>query len=214
MGYFKEFWKGGEGQTEAAVHSGAFHKYFEGYVEQKQSDPRTGRSRIVRIYVAPYYLRRGTDAQWKQAKACSGALYLLSMVLFLLSVTVLELENPAKFYQFFIAGGFLCAFYTTYVFLHYLSAPRKMTIGVYRSFCPALERSCLVTACFLLAAVPARLLCAILAASPFTFGTLGGFVCLAGAGGAMLGIWLLEHRSVYDMVENKNADVSGFRVQR
>lgn len=214
MGNFKDFWKGGERQTEAAIHSSAFHKYFEGYVEQKQIDPRTGRSKIVRIYVAPYYLLQGTDAQWKQAKVRNGALYLLFMALFLLSVTVLELENPAKYYQFFIAGSFLCAFYTTYVFLHYLSAPRKMTVGTYRSFSPMLEKSCLVTACFLLAAVPARLLCAILTAAPFTLRTLGGFICLAGAGGACLGIWLLERRSVYTTAENENAGVSGFRVRR
>lgn len=214
MGRFREFWTGGEGQTEAAVHSRAFHKYFEGYAERKQSDPRTGKSKIVRAYVAPYRLREGTDAQWKQAKARNGALYLLFAVLFLLSVTVLELDDPEKYYQFFIAGGFLCAFYATYVFLHYLFAPRKMTIGTYRSFHPAMEKSFLVTACFLLAAVPARLVCAILTASPFGLRTVGGFICLAGAGGACLSIWLLERRSVYITEENENADADGFRVRR
>ena len=214
MGYFKEFWKGGEGQTEAAVHSGAFHRHFEGYVEQKQGDPRTGRSKIVRIYAAPYYLRRGTDAQWIRAKLEVAALYLLAMVLFLLSVTALELEKPEKYYQFFIAVGFMCAFYTAYVLLHYLFAPRKMTIGTYRSFCPQLQKSCLVTAFFLFAAVCARALCTVLAPVSITLYFFGGFVCLIGAGGAMLGIWLLERRSVYDTVENENASVSGFRIQR
>lgn len=43
---------------------------------------------------------------------------------------------------------------------------------------------------------------------------LGGFACLAGAGGACLSICLLERRSVYTTAENENAGVSGFQVRR
>lgn len=214
MSYFSEFWKGGEGQTEAAFHSSAFHKYFEGYVEEKKVDPATGKTRIVRTYTAPYYVRQGSDAEWKWAKVLTVCLYLLSMVLLILSATVLELESPAKYYQIFVAGGLVCAFYILYVFIQYLSAPRKMTIGNYRAFYPALHKSCLVASVFIFAAIPARLLNAILTANAVSAELILGFVCLAGSGASMLGIYLRERETIYDIVDNEQAGETGFQIRR
>lgn len=214
MGYFSEFWKGGEGQTEAAFHSSAFHKFFEGYVEQKRIDPLTGRHKITRVYVAPYYVRRGSDAEWKKAKALTSLMYLLSLFLLVLSTTMLELDTPAKIYQCIVACGYVCAFYTLYVFIQYLSAPRKMTIGNYRAFYPALPKSCLVTSIFLFAAVPARLISAILASSSVSFALLLGFLCHISAAASMLGIYLREHSTIYDTADNENASENGVLIQR
>lgn len=214
MGYFSDFWKGGEGQTEAAFHSSAFHKFFEGYVEQKKIDPLTGRLKITRVYVAPYYVRQGSDAEWKKAKALTTLMYLLSLFLLVLSATILELDAPAKYYQCIVACSYMCAFYTLYVFIQYLSAPRKMTIGDYRRFYPALPKSCLVTSVFIFAAVAARLISAIAASNRISWELLLGFICHIGAGASMLGIYLREHDTIYGIVDNENADANGVLIQR
>lgn len=214
MGFFKEYWKGGEGQTEAAFHSSSFHSYFEGYVEQKQTDPRTGRAKIVRIYTGPYRVRCATESRWLAEKLFTAGAYLSSVVLLILAATVLELEEPAKYYQLFIAGSLLCDFFLLYILLRFLSAPRKMTIGDYRAICPKLYQAGLVSAVFAGLAIPARLVNAILTRSRFDLTLVGGFLCLAGSAAAMLMLFLREKKAVYEIEDNENADVNGFLVQR
>lgn len=214
MGFFKEYWKGGEGQTEAAYHSSSFHSYFEGYVEQKQTDPRTGRAKIVRVYTAPYRVRCDTEARWLAEKAIAALLYLSSVILLILSATVLELAEPAKYYQLFVAGSLLCDFILLYILLRFLSAPRKMTIGDYRAVCPKLHQTALVSAVFLLLAIPARLVNAILTHNTFHLKLVAGFLCLIVSCGAMVFLFLRERKAVYRFEDNEHADENGFLVQR
>ena len=214
MGFFKEYWKGGEGQTEAAYHSSSFHSYFEGYVEQKQTDPKTGRSKIVRIYTAPYRVRCATDARWLVEKLHTILAYLCSVALLILSATALELEEPAKYYQFFVAGSLLCDFFLLYILLRFLSSPRKMTIGDYRAIYPKLHQAARVSAIFILGAIPARLINAILIHNPLDLPLIAGFLSLAGSAAAMLHLFLREKKAVYKVEDNENADANGFLVQR
>lgn len=214
MSFFRDFWKGGDGQTEAAVHSRAFHSYFEGYVERQRIDPRTGRRSIVRVYTAPYRVRRGSTAQWKRAKIVTALIYLLALLLFILSTSALELSAPAKLYQCIVACCYLCALYASYVFLSYLTAPRRMTVGDYRRFFPAFPKSCLVTAVFLALSFAARLLSAIWSTEPLGAKALLGFPCQLGAILLMLWIYRQEGSATYDAVENENAEETGVLIQR
>lgn len=214
MSFFSEYWKGGEGQTEASFHSLSYHSFFEGYVEKKELDPRTGRVKWNRIYTAPYYVRRGTDAQWKRSKLLTAALYLLSGALLFLSSTVLELTAPAKLYQCILAIGYLCAFYTLYVVIHFLAAPRKMTIGEHRAISPKLEKSSLVSSVCIFAALAARIASAALSAGSVTGRGWLGFFCLALSGASMLAINRMEHASGYETEDNPRADEHGYQVQR
>lgn len=214
MGFFKEYWKGGEGQTEAAYHSSSFHSFFEGYVEQKQTDPKTGRTKIVRIYTAPYRVRCDTDSRWLAEKLCTLLAYLCSVTLLILAATVLELEEPAKYYQFFIAGSLICDFILLYILLRFLSAPRRMTVGDYRGICPKLYQAALVSAVLVFLAIPARLINAVLTHSRFSLTLAAGFLCLAGSGASMLWLFLREKKAVYRIEDNEQADVNGFLVQR
>lgn len=214
MGFFKEYWKGGEGQTEAAFHSSSFHSYFEGYIEKKQIDPATGKSKIVRIYAAPYYVRSSTNADWIKVKLRATLLFLLSASLLILSSSIFELEDPAKYYQIFVAGGLICEFFLLYVFLKFLSAPRKMTIGTYRAVCPTMYRLCLASAVFIFCAIPARLVNAVLLQSRVSVSLLLGFACLAVSGASMLGLFFLEKKVVYTIEDNEHADENGFQIQR
>lgn len=214
MGYFKEYWKGGEGQTEGAYHSSSFHSYFEGYVEQKQTDPRTGRAKIVRIYTAPYRVRCASDAQWRAAKLGTMLLYLSSAVFLILAATVLELENPAKYYQLFVAGSLVCDFFLLYILLRFLSAPRKMTIGDYRAVYPGLYRIALASAVFTSLAFPARLMNWILSGQPINLKCITGLLCIAASGTSMLCLFLREKKAVYNIEDNEHAEENGFQVQR
>lgn len=47
----------------------AYHRYFEGYVEQEICDPATGRRKIRRVYAGPYYRHNLTDRAWVKLKA-------------------------------------------------------------------------------------------------------------------------------------------------
>jgi len=214
MVFFKEYWKGGEGQTEGAFHSSSFHSYFEGYIEKKQVDPATGRSKIVRIYAAPYHVRSGSDSDWGKAKLRAAVMYVLSVALLILSSSVLELEMPAKYYQIFIAGGLICDFFLLYVLIKFLFAPRKMTIGTFRSFHPTICRLSIAAAVIVFCAVPARLVNMLLSRCPADLSVLMGFLSLAGSGAAMLGLYLQERKALYDTVDNESAEEHGFQIQR
>ena len=214
MGFFKEYWKGGEGQTEGAFHSSSFHSYFEGYIEKKQVDPATGKSKIVRIYAAPYHVRSGSDSDWMKAKLRVAVMYVLSVALLILASSVLELDVPAKYYQIFIAAGLICDFFLLYVLIKFLSAPRKMTIGTFRSFHPAICRLSIAAAVIVFCAVPARLVNVIVNRCSADLSVLTGFLCLAGSGAAMLGLYLQERKAVYDIVDHENAEENGFQIQR
>ena len=214
MGFFKEYWKGGEGQTEGAYHSSSFHSYFEGYVEQKHTDPRTGRSKIVRIYTAPYRVRCATNARWLIAKLHTTLLYLCSVILLVLAATVLELEEPAKYYQFFVAMALVCDFFLLYKLLRFLSAPRRMTIGDYRAVYPGLHRLALVSAVFAFLALPARLVNAALSGDPMGLRLVAGFLCLAGSCAAMFFLFFREKNAVYNVEDNEHSEENGFQVQR
>lgn len=214
MGYFKEYWKGGEGQTEGAYHSSFFHSYFEGYVEQKQSDPRTGRTKIVRIYTAPYRVRCASDAQWRTTKLGTMLLYLSSVVFLILAATALELENPAKYYQLFVAGSLVCDFFLLYILFRFLSAPRKMTIGDYRAVYPKLYRMALASAVFTVLAFLARLINEILISHPINLKLIMGFFCLVGSAITMAFLFFREKNAIYNMEDNEHAEENGFQVQR
>ena len=214
MGYFKEYWKGGEGQTEGAYHSSFFHSYFEGYVEQKQTDPKTGRTKIVRIYTGPYRVRCTSDAQWRTTKLGTILLYVSSVVFLILAATVLELENPAKYYQLFVAGGLVCDFFLLYILLRLLSAPRKMTIGDYRAVYPGLHRMALVSAMFTSFALPARIANAMLSHQPVKLNFIMGLLCIAASGISMFCLFFREKRAAYNIEDNEHAEENGFQIQR
>ena len=214
MGFYKEYWKGGEGQTEGAYHSSSFHSFFEGYVEQKQTDPRTGRTKIVRIYTAPYRVRCASEKQWRITKLQTSLLYLCAVILLVLAATVFELENPAKYYQLFVAGSLVCDFFLLYILIRYVSSPRKLTVGDYRAVYPGLYRLALVCAVSTFLALPTRLVNVIASGQTFSVNMLMGFSCLAGSGASLLFLFFREKNAVYNVEANEHAEENGFQVQR
>ena len=213
MGFFKTFWKGEDSPTEHGIHIGSYHRFFEGYVERHVADERTGKAKIVRVYAAPWYVRTGTESMWKQAKARFAGLYALSAALLILSATALELPDPARYYQAFVAFAILSDFHLLYKGIKYLAAPRKMTAGEYKALWPSLYRGAFVSAVCAFAAAAARIVNAILSRIPAIPMALPGAVCLAFSGIAMLLLALREKRAVFERQDNENADEHGAMIQ-
>ena len=122
-------------------HSGAYHRYFEGYTEYRVTDEK-GKTRIRRVYTGTWYRLALPDNRRLMVRC-------IYVFLFLLLTGAIALASWAQ-------GGAGRAVYTVipeivtlcllarlfYVlFVCYLFAPRKMTVGDYRSSSPALKNA-------------------------------------------------------------------------
>lgn len=112
-------------------HSGAYHRHFEGYIEEKYRDSQ-GRERIRRVYAAPYYRQDLTRA----ARIRLRFLYVLltgggiaAFIRGAISPLVSNMNWIVVLME--CTSGLLIAWCVLSLIL-YLFAPRQMTVGEFR----------------------------------------------------------------------------------
>lgn len=108
----------------------AYHRHFEGYVEQETCDPATGRKRIQRLYVGPYYRHKLTDKAWKKLKAAYVLLFFWSAACLVVqgfssSTNVWYLVVP-------LALGLLAVVWVGFSVVSYALNGRELEIRQYR----------------------------------------------------------------------------------
>lgn len=173
----------------------AYHRHFEGYVEQEVCDPATGRKRIQRLYVGPYYRHKLTDKAWKKLKAAYIVLFLwaaacLAVQGFSPSTNVWYLVVP-------LALGVLAVVWLGFSVFSYALNGRELEIRQYRDR-ETLKASAMAgVLCFgLLTAGQTAWM--ILRREPFPYGIL----CAALDASAAAGLYLL-YRTERDMAYTK-----------
>lgn len=127
-------------------HSGAYHRFFEGYTEYKVTDEK-GKTRIRRVYTGTWYRQALPEGQYRLVRAIYVLLFLLMAGAVVLAAWAQGGAGRAV-YAAIPELVTLCLlarlFYV--LFVCYLFAPRKMTVNDYRSTSPALQRAALWTA--------------------------------------------------------------------
>ena len=122
-------------------HSGAYHRSFEGYTEYKETDEK-GKSRVKRVYTGTWYIQALPESRRRTVRCVYVFLFLLLVGAMVLAAWAQGGAGRA-FYAVIPEIVTLCLlarlFYV--LFVCYLFAPRKMTVGDYRSSSPALRNT-------------------------------------------------------------------------
>ncbi len=216
MALFHNFWAKDDSTTRSAYHSAAYHSFFEGYVERKQTDPKTGKPVIVRVYTAEYIRRSGTDRQWVCNKIMVTAVYFLILAIYLLGSMQLSLNRISKYFELLPAIGIIFYFYLFYVLIKFLIAPRKMTVGEYKAYTPGLCRAfrLIAVVSFLdVACAVMELAAGLVLNGDFETGLLLSVLCYAVCSAGMFFLYHIEYNAVYDHLENESSDEGGIMIR-
>lgn len=189
---------------EGIRHSGSYHRYFEGYSEQKVPGENGHRNRIVRVYVGDYYKRKCSDCAWIAVKAAYALLYLAAVAVYLFAMVLPIGSNHAWYVAL---PGLLSVVPLILVFAKLtacLVTKRTMMIYDFKYVFHRVVRYCTAAAGFLFATALMKLLYILVNLPgevwPEVFSCLG---CFLGAG-LILGIGLLERNAKYEIIKNKN----------
>lgn len=150
------FWKrvndyGKDETRDPFSHSGAYHRHFQGYAEQRVPRKNGKGTRIERVYVADYCRYDETDAVWRWKK-------LLYAILFILAAgsVILAGSRPAAVNRIPAVGiaqilSFLPLIWLAYHLILQVTAPRRMTIGERDSVTSGFQKAALISGAVLLA---------------------------------------------------------------
>lgn len=184
-------------------HSHAYHRFFEGYTERRETD-QSGRARIRRVYAAEWY-------EQDLPKGKRVALRLLYALLWLLMAGAVALAgirqggSGTRFYIVIPELATLCLLsWLGYILLvNYDFAPRRMTLHDYKSSSVALKRASLCAAAAFLLDALMTLLEIALGGGAHLWAVLGlfllGMLCAAAT-------HLIEKKIRYAEIENDVPD--------
>lgn len=160
-------------------HSRAYHRFFEGYTEEKTMD-ETGKIRITYVYTGEYYEPVRTREQYVKDKIWTTCMSVLAAALFVFAGT----RNVPANTQAAVAGlqaAFLLFFFLTAKSIFYLLTSRTpYTIRIYRIVSEKLIQNVKRAAvcCWLTAAAVAVYMCWSALVGLWTF-PLETFICIA-----------------------------------
>ena len=183
-------------------HSGAYHRFFEGYSEAYVTDAK-GRRTIARVYTGTYYRLDAEDHQWKLRKLQYALLLAAAIVLFIAAAA-----QPVAFNRSWYGGVgeavsvflFILSFIAV---VNYAAAPREMIVRQYRKSSENLIRYALPAAvCLLLCAVLA-LVHLLFVSSADTGVTILSAVGFALSGLSMLVLYRMESLASYTRTKSK-----------
>lgn len=184
-----------EKKTRRDFHRAAYHRHFEGYSEYEVVDAK-GYTRIQRVYTGMYYTHPLEKKQRAFLKAALTALWMAAVALFVLGAMQSGAGNNEWYVNVWQVGDVVGLAWAFFGLFNYLTVPRKMTIGDWRSSSQKLKHGSVFAAVFLWITALMVLLDLILSAA--NVGThllcVGGFLF---SGFCMIAEWFLEDRIVY-----------------
>lgn len=132
-------------------HSASYHRHFEEYTEYRTIQP-DGRTRLVRAYTGKWYRQKVSSGQYVMLRAGDLFCYLLMLLCFNMAAKTSGAAGVSGCAA--VAGciSVLLLSALAYVLLvNYIFAPRRMTVGDYKSGSGALKAlSAAMTVSFLL----------------------------------------------------------------
>lgn len=129
--------------------SRAYHKYWQGYVEQRVLLPN-GKTKIEREYVAPWKQHKISGKKWILLKTVYALLTITSIALFLLALTQDVGSNRCWYVALFgLPAGLLLFLFAVTVSL-YIFNPRKMTLWEFTSSTSRLKLVTLISTILLI----------------------------------------------------------------
>lgn len=135
-----------EDRDSGIWHSRAYHDYFEGYTE-RVAKTKKGRTKIERRYTGNWYVQALEKREAILLRVVYVALFLLAVFCIVLA-GIMQGSAGQAFYAVIPELVTLCLlarlFYV--LFVNYLFAPHRMTVGEFRSSSPALKRTALYSA--------------------------------------------------------------------
>lgn len=195
-----------EDRDASLWHSGAYHRYFEGYTERQIVGP-DGKARLTRVYTGVWY-RQKLD---RKSYILVRLLY-LALLLLMAGAMILASRSQGgagtAFYVVLPELATLCLLlYLAYILLTgYLFMPRKLTVYGYKSSTGALKRTARFLLVVYLADAAMSLAEWLLHLSENRFEsfpvTMAAFLAGAAMAAAMEGI---ERRIVYEEEENPDS---------
>lgn len=126
--------------TGRGYHSGAYHRYFEGYSEFETVDER-GKVRIKRVYTGTWYTPDFPRGRLARQKLLYILLWLLAVGLFIFSATRITGAHSVWYgalAQVIVAG---CLCWTAVGLFNYLTVPFRRTVGDWRSSSGTLKKA-------------------------------------------------------------------------
>lgn len=178
-----------------------YERYFEGYIDTASVTDK-GTVKVVKVYVAPYWVHDLDDRAWVRRKLLCGLLTLLILGLYALA-SFLPLESNHSLMVILPAGLTLAGL----VFLvcaagSYVTCPRRMTVYEHSHSSSALCRWSLLTAVGMAACGGMTLVHLLVSSGGELMGTLLCAGCyLAGGAGSYL-LYRTEAATEYHEEEN------------
>lgn len=191
-------------KAKFSIRPYSYTNYFEGHIIRQIPSP-DGSIKNVRVYVGDYYVVSGGRAAWLKHKLMILALFTIGFAFFLLAVTANTLGNRFGYFLFPAVLAMCGYFYLAYVLIGVLTAPQRMTIGIYRSIAKPLVRSSVLTSLLTLVCLVCRVVAVVRLGSA---DLPGGLLC---SGALLLSvactviIWRYEKHTGYETEKNENA---------
>ena len=150
------FWQrvndyGNDETRDPFSHSGAYHRHFQGYAEQRVPRENGRGYRIERVYIADYYRYAETDAVWRGKKLLYAALFFAAA-----GAVILAGTRPAAVNRVPAVGAaqilaFLPMIWLLYQLVLQVTAPRRMTVGERDSASGGFRKAAFVSGLYLMA---------------------------------------------------------------
>lgn len=189
--------------TKKQYHSGAYHRYFEGFAERKYYDEKEN-MHIDRVYVGNYYRRNISDKYHRVLRIQYIVMYVLSLAAFLFAGTRGTQLNTVTYVYIPVTLSVIAMLCLSIPLFYNLTAPREMMIRTYRD---SSERLMQIDMCAaVLQAMNALTTIVGMVSIPGQFGlnqflSIGGFLASAVI---LLWLWQTERHLEYETLPPKN----------
>ena len=178
-----------------------YHRFFEDYAEKLVTDPKTGKTRIKRIYTGWYYRHDLEDREWKILKLRYILLYIFSLAAFLVLAAQQGAESPAAVIpQMF---GILAFVWLGFYVAAYATHKRMIGVRAYRdrkTLCSTAAGAAILTGILL-----AEQIYTMISTSDFSARFFAGTILGAAAAAALILLFRTEWNMEYIRVENTAA---------
>ncbi len=203
-------WKSDD--TGHTWHSRGFHRYFEGYKENKVVDEKN-HEHVERFYAGNYYVSKLGTPTFVFARILYGLLIAASFAAYYTSCFS-HLIEANYVYAVSIAQGIDVVLYLwlAYIYCCYLLGGRKMTSGEYKAGPVRIQQVCGALGIALLATGLAKFLVAAFDSSVHMLEIEDVGLMLLSAGCLFL-ICLLEKKTEYCLVSSGNENKEGLLIQ-
>lgn len=112
-------------------HGKSYHKFFEGYTEYPQAGPK-GRTRIVRVYTAPYFRAALSSLQYTGIRLLYFIAAVISTGLYAAALLMKVPSNYSRYVVIFEAFSIVVSFFFFLFLASYIISKPLMTLRKYR----------------------------------------------------------------------------------